>query len=201
MASSLFCFSNSLFRRLRNSGENTKKISALRNGQESESALIGEISLFLPCLTGNSGETGSRRTACTTNPLPQLRRPPPFTGRRARFPGVPAAHLCKSSGANGRERPDSPESLCWPVPASRTWRQELRRGASEVRSLAQQPGPPPRPPRYLQAKPLRRPGRLASAGGLDVSDRHSSQTGSGLSDSIPSPLVIKTACSTRGLQR
>ncbi|MEE8261950.1 MAG: hypothetical protein V3R83_05720 [Gammaproteobacteria bacterium] len=45
-----------------------------------------------------------------------------------------------------------------------------------------QPGPPTQPPQHLQSKPLRRPGRVASVGGLNASDRHPLHAGSGLSD-------------------
>ena len=48
-----------------------------------------------------------------------------------------------------------------------------------------QPGPSPQPPRHLQAKPLRRPGRMASASGPNASDRHPLHAGSGLFDNAP----------------
>ena len=45
-----------------------------------------------------------------------------------------------------------------------------------------QPRPSPQPPRHLQTEPFCRPGRVASAGGLNASDQHPSQARSGLSD-------------------
>ena len=47
-----------------------------------------------------------------------------------------------------------------------------RRPRLDPQSL--QSGPPPQPPRHLQAEPIGRPGGMASAGGLNASDRHPS---------------------------
>ncbi len=64
--------------------------------------------------------------------------------------------------------------------AVRTLQKFARRPRLGPQSL--QPRPPPQPPRHLQAEPFCRPGRVASAGGLNASDQHTSQARSGLSD-------------------
>ncbi len=64
---SLFCDLNSLFQCLGNSAKKSRKIRALRRVRGPNSSVIRENSLFFPCLTGNSGETGSLETLCTPN--------------------------------------------------------------------------------------------------------------------------------------
>jgi len=76
------------------------------------------------------------------------------------------------------------------VPTTRTSDAEVqgRKDPTEICSRPRinpqplQPQPSPQPPRHLQTEPFCRPGRVASAGGLNASDQHSSQARSGLSD-------------------
>jgi len=83
---------------------------------------------------------------------------------RRKFP--PAVPTTRTSDAEVQGRKD-PTEIC----------RRLR-----INPQPLQPRPSPQPPRYLQTEPFCRPGRVASAGGLNSSDQHPSQARSGLSD-------------------
>jgi len=74
-ASSLIHRLNTLFRRAGNLPINSNQFSSLQGVERVKSDLIREYSLYFPCRTGKSAETGSHETPCTTIPPPKLPMP------------------------------------------------------------------------------------------------------------------------------
>src|SRR5665648_28083 len=87
-----------------------------------------------------------------------------LNNRAEKFP--PAVPTTRTSDAEVQGRKD-PTEIC---------------SRPRINPQSLQPRPSPQPPRHLQTEPFCRPGRVASAGGLNASDQHPSQARSGLSD-------------------